>query len=132
MELTLCTSKLTISLFNLYVLVLYGEKRECWNSLSAFLEQQSPNNIVLAGDLNIVLKAKEKRGGNGSRDPMVAPVEELIQQWDLLDFNPVRGLYTWTNNRVGEDHIYARLDRFLVQGSLMMDKKIITTKSSLN
>lgn len=31
-------SKLSISLFNLYVPVSYYEKRECWNSLSAFLE----------------------------------------------------------------------------------------------
>ena len=59
---------------------------------------------------------------------MLAFVEELTQQWDLLDFNPVRGLYTWSNNRSGLDHISARLDRFLVQGSLMMNKKIIKTK----
>ena len=31
-------SKLTLSLFNLYVPVLYSEKRDCWTSLIAFLE----------------------------------------------------------------------------------------------
>jgi exonuclease III len=35
-------SKLSISLFNLYVPVSYAEKRECWNSLSAFLEETLP------------------------------------------------------------------------------------------
>ena len=55
-ELTHCTSKLTISLFNLYVPVLYSEKRACWNTLNEFLDQHSPSNIILAGDLNIVLK----------------------------------------------------------------------------
>ena len=59
---------------------------------------------------------------------MLPLVEDLIQEWDLLDFNPVRGLFTWTNNRIGEDHISARLDKFLVQGSLLMEKKIISTK----
>eukprot|EP00253_Pinus_taeda_P032424 PITA_32424 len=59
---------------------------------------------------------------------MLPLVEDLIQQWDLLDFIPVKGLYTWSNNRMGEDHISTRLDRFLVQGALMMNKKIITTK----
>eukprot|EP00253_Pinus_taeda_P009869 PITA_09869 len=127
-ELTHCTSKLTISLFNLYVPVLYSEKRDCWNSLFDFLEQHSLSNIILAGDLNIVLKSKEKRGGTSSRDPMLPLVEDLIQQWDLLNFIPTKGLYTWFNNRVGEDHIFAHLDRFLVQGALMMNKKIITTK----
>eukprot|EP00253_Pinus_taeda_P022451 PITA_22451 len=49
-------------------------------------------------------------------------------QWDLIDFIPVRGLFTWSNNRSGLDHIAAYLDRFLVQSSLMMNKKIIKTK----
>eukprot|EP00253_Pinus_taeda_P024028 PITA_24028 len=124
-ELTHCASKLTISLFNLYVLVTYSEKRECYTSLSAFLEQHNPSNIIIAGDLNIVLKSKEKRGVSNSRDPMLAFVEELSQRWDLLDFNLIRGLYTWSNDRSRIDHISARLDRFLVQDSLMMDKKII-------
>jgi len=120
-------SKLSFSLFNLYVPVLYSEKRDCWTSLIAFLEQHSPKNIILAGDLNIVLKHKEKRGGTHSRDPFLPMVEGLIQDWDLTDLIPVKGLHTWTNNRVGADHISARLDRFLVQGALMT-KKIITTK----
>eukprot|EP00253_Pinus_taeda_P004488 PITA_04488 len=121
-------SKLAISLVNLYVPVNYSEKRDCWNSLPAFLEQETPNNIILAGDLNIVLKAKEKRGGTNSKDPMVVVVEELAQQWDLQDFNPIQGLFTWSNNRTRTEQISARLDRFLVQISLFMNKKIITTK----
>ena len=75
-----------------------------------------------------MLKSKEKRVGSCIRDPLLATVEELTQLWDLLDFNPVRGLFTWSNNRVGSDHISARLDQFLVQISLMMNKNIIITK----
>lgn len=122
------TSKLFITLFNVYVPISYNEKRECWNSLSAFLEQTSPSNIIIAGDLNIIMKEKEKRGGKSNRDPMLDEVEELFQLWDLLELNPIRGLYTWSNNRVGTDHISARLYRFMVQSSIMMKKKIITTK----
>lgn len=121
-------SKLNINLFNLYVPVSYQEKRECWRSLSSYLEQIAPSNIIIAGDLNITMKAKEKRGGTYSRDPMLNEVEDLFQRWDLLDFNPIRGIYTWSNNRVGNDHISARLDRFMVQISIMMKKKIIITK----
>ena len=121
-------SKLNISLFNLYVPVSYTEKRECWSSLSDFLEANSPINIIIAGDLNIVLKVKEKRGGISSRDPLLPMVEELSQTWDMMDFNPARGIYTWSNNRTGLEHISARLDRFLVQSSIMMNNKIITTK----
>eukprot|EP00253_Pinus_taeda_P028388 PITA_28388 len=99
-----------------------------FTELTHCAKQLSPSNIIIDGDLNIVLKAKEKRGGSSSRDPMLAIVEELTQLWDLLDFNPVQGLFTWSNNRVGLDHISARLDRFLVQSSLMMSKKIINPK----
>lgn len=56
-------------------------------------------------------------------------MEELAQQWDLLDFMPIRGLYTWSNNRTGPEHISAQLYRFRVQGSLIMDKKIIKSKN---
>eukprot|EP00253_Pinus_taeda_P006730 PITA_06730 len=127
-ELIHLASKLSISLVNLYVPVNYSEKRDCWNSLAAFLEQESPNNIILVGDLNIILNAKEKKGGINSKDPMVGVVEDLAHQWDLQDFIPTQGCFTWSNNRTGMDHISARLDRFLVQTSLFMNKKIITTK----
>ena len=56
--------KLTFALFNLYVHVLFFEKKECWNSLSDFLEIYSPSNIIVAKDLNLVLDPKAKRGGN--------------------------------------------------------------------
>jgi exonuclease III len=126
-ELKHIASKLTIALFNLYVLTLHSEKKECWKTLNEFLEQNSPNNIIIAGDLNLVMNGKEKRGGRSSKDQMIFVVEDIIQQWDLMDFKPCKGLYTWTNNRTGEEHISARLDRFLVQSTLLLERKLIST-----
>lgn len=63
-----------------------------------------------------------------SRDHFLPFVEDLIQQWDLLDFKPKTGLYTWKNNKIGMDHILARLDRFLLRSTLLSEKKIISTK----
>eukprot|EP00253_Pinus_taeda_P036276 PITA_36276 len=88
----------------------------------------SPKNIILEGDLNLVFEPKEKRGGIISRDPFLPFVEDLIQQWDLLDFKPKKGLYTWTNNRAGEEHNSACLDKFLLQSTFLLEKKIITTR----
>jgi exonuclease III len=59
---------------------------------------------------------------------MIPFVEELAHQWDILNFKPMKGLYTWTNNRVGADHISAHLDHFLVQSSLLLEKRIISSK----
>lgn len=81
-------SKITIILFNIYVPILYAEKKECWKTLSNFLDAYSPKNIILAGDYNLVFEPKEKRGGINSRDHFLPFVKELIQQWCLLDFKP--------------------------------------------
>lgn len=61
------------------------EKKDYWNSLSDFLEIYAPQNIILAGDLNITLDPNEKKGRVWGKDPFHASVESLILEWDLLD-----------------------------------------------
>lgn len=102
------------------------EKKDCWNSLSDFLEIYTPPKIILAGDLNITLDPKEKKDGVWGKDPFHVSVESLILSWDLLGFKPKKGRYTWTKNRVGNANIVARLDRFLVQSSLMDGKHLLS------
>ena len=48
-------SNLVLALFNLYVPVHYDENKECWKTLSDYLELHKPQNVILGGDLNIVL-----------------------------------------------------------------------------
>ena len=91
-----------------------------------FMESISPLNIIIVGDLNLVFDSKEKRGGNNSRYQLLPFVEDLIKLWYLIDFKPKKGLYTWTNNRTGTAHILAHLDRFLVQSSFLLDKKLVS------
>ena len=52
----------------------------------------------------------------------------MIHARDLLDFKPKKGRFTWTNNRIGAARIYARLDIFLVQSSLMDGNILISAK----
>ena len=54
-------SSTQVSIFNIYVPVLLMEKRDCWQSIQDILSSQNPKNIILAGDLNITLNAKEKK-----------------------------------------------------------------------
>jgi exonuclease III len=109
-----------VSIFNIYVPQLLGEKKHCWESLQDYLQQNNLTNIILGGDLNVTLAQEEKRGGSIVRDPAREWVEDLASAWDLLDIKPVKGRYTWTNKRIGPGHIAARLDRFLVQSSLLL------------
>jgi exonuclease III len=62
------SSKITFSLFNLYVPILSTENEYCWQTLSVFLENQLHTNIIIARDLNLIFEPNEKRGGNCSRD----------------------------------------------------------------
>eukprot|EP00253_Pinus_taeda_P028778 PITA_28778 len=102
-----------------------GEKRECWDSIRPLSESENLENIIVAGDLNLTIRMEEKRmeekqGGTIIRDPAREWVEDLMQDWDLLDILPENGKYTWSNKRIGPGHIVARLDRCLVQSSFLL------------
>ena len=62
------------------------------------------------------------------KDPLQEFVEAILQSWDLLDFKPTRGRFTWNNNRSGSASILARLDRFVVQSSLLDKNFLISSK----
>eukprot|EP00253_Pinus_taeda_P001799 PITA_01799 len=121
-------SKISLALFNPYVPDNFLEKKDCWNSLPEFLEISAPQNIILARDLNITLDPQEKKEGVRGKDPFHASVESLVLEWDLLDHKPKKDRYTLTNNRVGKANIVARLDRFLVQSTLLEGKHLISSK----
>ena len=127
-ELFHLSSKISYALFNLYVPVNYSEKKECWRTISEFLESNYPINIIIARDLNITLAPNEKKGGRYGKDLMQDTVQELIQVQDLIDLKPKIGCFTWSNQRVGIASISTRLDRFLLHSMLMDGKTIISLK----
>jgi hypothetical protein len=43
--------------------------------------------------------ASEKKGGSFGRDPFRENLEGIIKEWDLLDINPQKGRYMWSNMR---------------------------------
>ena len=81
-------SKTIVALFNLYVPINLMENKECWKSLSDFLNVNSPSNVILVGDINITLSLNEKKGGTVGKYYFQDSVEALIQSWDLIDFKP--------------------------------------------
>ena len=110
LKLQLIESKDEISLLNVYVPANAGEKKSCWDSIRNLVETENLENIIIVGDLNITLALSEKRGGSIVRDPAREWVEDLMQEWDLIDIKPLNGKFTWSNKRIGPGHIAARLD----------------------
>ena len=106
----------------MYVLVNFQEKKYCWKSLAEYVDANIPSNMIVVGDLNITLDPKNKNRGVYERDPMLKTMENFIQFWDVIDFNPNKGRFMWTNNIIGAPNISARLDRFLVQSSFLEKK----------
>lgn len=96
------------------------------------MDAYTPQNLILADDMNITLSTAEKKGGLTGKDIFRSQVESLIQTWDLLDIKPKKGKFTWSNKRRGKANIMARLDRFLVQSSLLIDGQIVISKIMAN
>eukprot|EP00253_Pinus_taeda_P001985 PITA_01985 len=115
-------------MFNLYAPVSPTEKKFCWDTLQSFLLLHNPENIIIAGDLNVTLAAEEKKGGSPVRDPAREWVEDIMISWDLEDIKSSAGKYTWSNKRLGPNHIAARLDRFLVQTSFLASGLMASSK----
>ena len=112
--------------------VNFQDKKECWKSLAEHVDENIPSNMIVVGDLNIMLDLKDKNRGVCGRDPMLKTVENFIQFWDLIDFKPKKGRFTWTNNIVRAGNISTRLDHFLVQSSFLGKKKIFYNSSKIS
>lgn len=81
--------------------------------------EEDNSNIILGGDFNLILHANEKRGGSFMPDPFRNQMENIMQNGDLIDIIPKNRKYTWSNRRLGSSNIMERLDRFLVNVSLL-------------
>jgi hypothetical protein len=74
------------------------------------------------------LHNKEKRGGNIVEGLLKENMEDLINDWEMVDTKLLKGKYTCTNHRIMSNHIVARLDRFLVQSEFLLYDFIIKSK----
>jgi hypothetical protein len=84
---------------------------------------------VVARDFNTTLSQKEKMWGSIVKDPLIDQIEDLISFWDLVDINPIKDRFTWTNKHLGPSYILAILDRLLVQSSFLESYFSLFSKS---
>jgi endonuclease/exonuclease/phosphatase family metal-dependent hydrolase len=104
------------------------EKMECWRSLLDLMEFENEDNFIIAGDFNTTLHHWEKRGGTIVSDSSREYLEDLISSLDLFDVNPSKGVFTWSNRRVGPRHISTRLDHFFIGSALLTDPSALSSQ----
>eukprot|EP00253_Pinus_taeda_P010786 PITA_10786 len=88
----------------MYIPVKAVEKKSCWDSIGTQADLVNLENIIIAGDLNLTLLSIDKRGGSIARDPAREWAEDLMQDWDLLDINPISANERKTLQRSLESH----------------------------
>lgn len=82
------------SIYNIYSPNHYKDKEICWKILKEIIGDDQEDNLIVGGDLNLILKAAEKRGGNFLPDPSRETLEEIMVQRNLLDIPPKKGKCT--------------------------------------
>jgi hypothetical protein len=71
------------------------------------------HNWLLFGDFNIITNNGEKMGGNAYDHNIMSLFYDTINNCALQDLGYEGEIFTWTNRQDDNQHIKARLDRFL-------------------
>ncbi|WOL14805.1 hypothetical protein Cni_G23586 [Canna indica] len=90
-----------------------SERLTLWN----FLRRIDVNNLpwLLIGYFNCVDKAEDKKGGNSFKwSNSISAYRDLCIEAGLMDVRFQKSKFTWCNNRVGTERIWAMLDKALV------------------
>lgn len=69
---------------------------------------------ICQGDFNAIMNHREKEGGRRKSQRTIDDFNEMIHDIGMDDMGSKGQHYTWCNNRRGEERIYERLDRALI------------------
>ena len=61
------------------------------------MEKEEKLNYIIGGDINLILRAKEKRGGNFTTDPSREKLENIMAEHNLVGIVPNNRCFTWSN-----------------------------------
>ena len=87
------------------------------------LTQIQEENVIIGGDLNVILDSKmDKEGGRGDRKPKQRQIiQKIMEDHELSDVwrvvNPDKKIFTWHSNSI--PRVSCRLDYFIVSCNLM-------------
>lgn len=71
---------IAVTVYNIYGPNHYKDKEVCWSTMKAFIDSKGNINIIIGGDLNLIMHANEKRGGSFNTDHSRGQLETIIQK----------------------------------------------------
>ncbi|KAI0488433.1 hypothetical protein KFK09_028264 [Dendrobium nobile] len=91
----------------------YHSRRMLWSTIEASFDAELP--MIVGGDFNCFLDQSEKKGGRKySYSVGAQEMATFLVENDLHDLGFMGPKFTWTNNKTGNNKIWVRLDRVLM------------------
>jgi hypothetical protein len=96
----------------------YKDRELFWQPIidSGLLREEG---IIVGGDLNFTLSAREVWGDLARSDPLADYFSSLILSSGLVDIQPTKMAPTWRNGRAGTTGISKRLDHFFLKNPFL-------------
>ncbi|MBA0726507.1 hypothetical protein Golax_002331 [Gossypium laxum] len=69
---------------------------------------------VMGGNFNTIINEAEKEGGRRKSRVTMEEFRDVKEELTLVDIKTNKGLFTWVNNREGNNMVKERLDTFLI------------------
>lgn len=76
---------------------------------------------MVGGDFNVILNEEEKQGGLPFTNVEAQDFATFVANYALIDLKYKGSSFTWWNGREGEDCMFKRLDRILVNQDSYID-----------
>ena len=104
------------NLFCIYGPPSMALRRRFWRELTSKMDGLT-DPWMCVGDMNSIVDAREKRGGNGFNKASTLDFNNWRQKCGAMDLGFHGQAFTWTNRRVAGHNIAERLDRCLVDAT---------------
>lgn len=95
-----------------------SQRMDLWDSLISIADSNS-SPWLLGGDFNTITMQNEKKGLHPPDVNAIMDFNNFIMRAGLSDAGFTGHDYTWCNNRAGDDMVWERLDRFLINGTFI-------------
>jgi hypothetical protein len=73
---------------NIYMPINPVEKAKCWRSILGLKDTKFFEDCIIVSDFNVLRTNAKKRGGIFCRDPFHDKMEELVEEWGMMDAIP--------------------------------------------